>query len=647
MTERSSTRKACQFPLHVLIEALETRKLLSAPWSTQDQQINLNEARANFPSITGTGETVAIIDEGTDYNNPDLGGGYGKVVIDSYNFDNNSWDVMPYDNNAHGTGTSGQIAGQPHVYNGQLYEGVAPGVKIIALRANGTTETKEALDFIEANRTKYNIVAVNYLDFTGSVNETQILPELQTLTNDGVFIAGAVGNYGPSTAYAHIDHLIVNVGSVNSSDQLSSFTPRGANLDFVAPGENVIISWYSNGKSMDYPSDGTSWAGPQVTATGALIKQIDPAFTDAQIYSIIHDSAHWVYDSYSNRSYAMLDVNAALGLAYQRAGKAGGTTTKTAPAPTPTPPAPTPAPAPKSTSNNPLPSLSSYKGTPFLKSSFTTGEAIYAADYDNGGAGVAYADTSPTDQGGDAGYRTGGVDIGYSSPNRAAYVGWTHSGEWMNYTIDATSTGTYNVLTRLSSSTGGGTFHIDIDGKAVTGEISVADTGSWDKFANTTASGISLTAGKHVMSVVMDSQGKTGFVADFEDFALDKAAATVVAKPAIVNVSVPNAPFNLTVSTASGGSLILDWIDNSTNETGFFIERSTSPTGTFVRVATVLASTKTSRGTGGRSYIDTSLTPGTTYYYRVVAVNTKGMSSPAAASGTTSTVTASTRERRT
>ena len=88
---------------------------------------------ANFPSITGTGETVAIIDEGTDYNNPDLGGGYGKVVIDSYDFDDNSWDVMPYDNNAHGTGTSGQIAGQPHVYNGQLYEGVAPGVKIIAL----------------------------------------------------------------------------------------------------------------------------------------------------------------------------------------------------------------------------------------------------------------------------------------------------------------------------------------------------------------------------------------------------------------------------------------------------------------------------------------------------------------------------------
>ena len=61
-----------------------------------------------------------------------------------------------------------------------------------------------------------------------------------------------------------------------------------------------------------------------------------------------------------------------------------------------------------------------------------------------------------------------------------------------------------------------------------------------------------------------------------------------------------------------------------TNETGFFIERSTSPTGTFVRVATALASTKTSRGTGGRTYTDTGLTPGTTYYYRVVAVNTEG-----------------------
>jgi subtilisin family serine protease len=87
----------------------------SAPWSLQDQQVHLDQAFANFPSINGAGETIAVIDRGVDYNHPDLGGAMGQVVIDSWNFDNNSPDVFPYDNDAHGTGTASQLAGQPHV----------------------------------------------------------------------------------------------------------------------------------------------------------------------------------------------------------------------------------------------------------------------------------------------------------------------------------------------------------------------------------------------------------------------------------------------------------------------------------------------------------------------------------------------------
>jgi predicted phage tail protein len=91
----------------------------------------------------------------------------------------------------------------------------------------------------------------------------------------------------------------------------------------------------------------------------------------------------------------------------------------------------------------------------------------------------------------------------------------------------------------------------------------------------------------------------------------------------------------LTVTTASGGSVVLEWQDNSTNETGFFIERATSPTGTYKRIATIVSSTKTRRGTGKRSYTNTGLVAGTTYYYRVIAVNTSGVSSFTSARGTT------------
>jgi hypothetical protein len=270
-----------------------------------------------------------------------------------------------------------------------------------------------------------------------------------------------------------------------------------------------------------------------------------------------------------------------------------------------------------------------------LSKAFSTGTSIYAADYDDGGAGVAYYDTTAADEGNEAGYRSGGVDIGWSSPAGAAYVGWTHTGEWMNYTVNATA-GTYDVVARLSSASGGGSFHVDIDGKDVTGEITVPRTGSWDDFTNIAAGSITLAVGKHVMSVVMDSQGSSGFVADFEDFAIDKATAVKsIAKPTIVDGSVPNAAFGLTVTAASGSAVLLEWDDNSSNETGFFIERATSPNGKFARIATVLSSTKTSRGTGTRSYVNSRLVAGTTYYYRVVAVNTKGLSSFTSASGET------------
>src|SRR5437588_10838819 len=90
------------------VESLEVRQLLAA-WSWQDQTIGLDKLTQNYPNITGAGETVAIIDRGTDYNHPSLGGGFGKKIVDAWNFDSNSWDVMPYDNDSHGTATAGEI----------------------------------------------------------------------------------------------------------------------------------------------------------------------------------------------------------------------------------------------------------------------------------------------------------------------------------------------------------------------------------------------------------------------------------------------------------------------------------------------------------------------------------------------------------
>jgi subtilisin len=75
----------------------------------------------------------------------------------------------------------------------------------------------------------------------------------------------------------------------------------------------------------------------------------------------------------------------------------------------------------------------------------------------------------------------------------------------------------------------------------------------------------------------------------------------------------PNPPSGLSGSASSASVIALNWTDNSSNETGFKIERKTGVSGTYSQIATVGANVTT--------YSNTGLSEGTTYYYRVRAYN--------------------------
>ncbi len=78
---------------------------------------------------------------------------------------------------------------------------------------------------------------------------------------------------------------------------------------------------------------------------------------------------------------------------------------------------------------------------------------------------------------------------------------------------------------------------------------------------------------------------------------------------------VPVAPSNLSGSAVSTSQINLSWTDNSTNETGFKIERKTG-TGIFTVVGTTTSNVTT--------FIDNGLTPSTAYIYRVYSYNSSG-----------------------
>lgn len=92
------------------------------------------------------------------------------------------------------------------------------------------------------------------------------------------------------------------------------------------------------------------------------------------------------------------------------------------------------------------------------------------------------------------------------------------------------------------------------------------------------------------------------------------ASATTQAASAL-----PAAPSSLTAVAVSSSQVNLAWVDNSTNEDGFKIERCTGVKCTnFVQVATVGANIK--------AYSNTGLSAKTTYRYRVLAYNASGTS---------------------
>jgi hypothetical protein len=79
-----------------------------------------------------------------------------------------------------------------------------------------------------------------------------------------------------------------------------------------------------------------------------------------------------------------------------------------------------------------------------------------------------------------------------------------------------------------------------------------------------------------------------------------------------------SADFTVLAPVAAPAQLTLTWQDNSNDEDNFAIERKTGTNGAYSQLASVAANVT--------SYLDTDVTSGVTYCYRVQAVNNAGAS---------------------
>jgi hypothetical protein len=123
--------------------------------------------------------------------------------------------------------------------------------------------------------------------------------------------------------------------------------------------------------------------------------------------------------------------------------------------------------------------------------------------FDNGGEGVAYHDMTSGNSGGQ--FRNTDVDDIEGSTEGGYDVGWIDSGEWLNYTVNVTSAGTYTLQFRVASPNGA-TFHVGFNGPSQ-GQwkaVSVPATGGWQNWT-TVSTTVTLGAGTQQMTLSFDT----------------------------------------------------------------------------------------------------------------------------------------------
>jgi hypothetical protein len=298
----------------------------------------LAEAREKY-GLTGTGQTVAVVDTGIAYDHDALGGGLGVGyrVVGGWDFSEED-DGDPYDDGPagfHGTHVAG-IIGSDH----PEHPGVAPEVDLVAVRVFndrgvGRVEWIEAaLRWIHDNLEAFPhpITTVN-LSVGTPGNYSQVPPwatledELAALRRQGVFVAVAAGNSFAAEqtvglGYPAVSTQVIPVASGDLDGHLSSFSQRDARV-VVAPGEQITSTapdylFDFNGRTDDFvAASGTSMAAPYVAGAAVLMRQAfwragQSEVSQEDIYRVMTNTADPLYDPVTRQHYFQLNVAAAL-----------------------------------------------------------------------------------------------------------------------------------------------------------------------------------------------------------------------------------------------------------------------------------------------------------------------------------------------
>jgi major intracellular serine protease len=227
-------------------------------------------------SQKGKGIVIAVLDSGCDINHPDL----KENIIGGFNFtdDDGGDEAIFTDYLGHGTHVSGIIAATD---NGKGVVGVAPLSKLLILKVIDKSNRGSYKQVIEAIEYAAKWVGPNgervsiiNMSLGGARHNEKLHEVIKKARQDGLIFVAAAGNEGDGkeesfeVSYPGFYEEVIQVGSITENMKPSKFSNTNVNLDFVAPGENVL-STHLGGKYVELT--GTSMAAPHVSGAIALI----------------------------------------------------------------------------------------------------------------------------------------------------------------------------------------------------------------------------------------------------------------------------------------------------------------------------------------------------------------------------------------
>ena len=274
------------------------RSLGSARSPASWQMLGIEEFHRNHPTIRGQSITVGIIDTGVDGNHPLL----RRKVTRFFNARSGKEEPNAIDFSGHGTHIAGLIAGDQGL-------GIAPESSlIVAAGAAGTG--KKAIPEILASlkwmiRQKPRIIN-NSWSLSPGTDPTPFYQSIEDAEIAGILMVFSAGNTGPRVGTITSPHehpFAFSVGALSDNETAWSKTSVGpANYlgreiqkpEVSAPGEEIRSTFPHRRMGNN---SGTSEAAGFVTAIAALLFQMHPNWTPAQMrahfISIASHSDYW------------------------------------------------------------------------------------------------------------------------------------------------------------------------------------------------------------------------------------------------------------------------------------------------------------------------------------------------------------------